>query len=87
MLIKLNYFKALYYLTTYFHHYVWCFCPFSDDALGGDMFWSLGVHLYTPLPFRPGGLAERFRTHIFATAGNLAQFTGGMYLYRIYCVF
>lgn len=47
----------------------------QNDSLGGDMYWSLGLHLYTPLPFRPGGFAERFRTHIFATAGNLAQFT------------
>ena len=50
------------------------------------MFWSLGLHLYTPLPFRPGGFAERFRTHIFATAGNLAQFTGGLYLVRVLCI-
>ena len=59
---------------------LWAVYLFSaiDDALGGDMFWSLGLHLYTPLPFRPGGLAERFRTHIFATAGNLAQFTEGI---------
>jgi outer membrane protein assembly factor BamA len=55
---------------------------FSDDSLGGDMYWSLGLHLYTPLPFRPGGLAEKFRTHTFATAGNLAQFTQGIEQYR-----
>ena len=46
------------------------------------MYWSLGLHLYTPLPFRPGGLAEKFRTHTFATAGNLAQFTQGIEQYR-----
>jgi outer membrane protein assembly factor BamA len=58
----------------------------SDDSLGGDMYWSLGLHLYTPLPFRPGGFAERFRTHIFATAGNLAQFTEGtvQYMYSFF---
>ncbi|XP_028411436.1 sorting and assembly machinery component 50 homolog A-like [Dendronephthya gigantea] len=47
----------------------------QSDSLGGDMYWSLGLHLYTPLPFRPGGFAERFRTHIFATGGNITQFT------------
>ena len=49
----------------------------KDDALGGDLFWSLGLHLYSPLPFRPAGLAERFRTHFFGTAGNLTQFSQG----------
>lgn len=62
--------------------YVFVFA--SDDSLGGDMYWSLGLHLYTPLPFRPGGLAERFRTHVFATAGNLAQFSEGI-VQTIYC--
>lgn len=79
------------FVSLYIHHdawcgNAWCFRLLSDDALGGDMFWSLGLHLYTPLPFRPGGLAERFRTHVFATAGNLTQFTGGMYLYSVHKV-
>lgn len=47
----------------------------KNDSLGGDLFWSLGLHLYSPLPFRPGGLAERFRTHVFVTAGNLTEFS------------
>lgn len=51
----------------------------SDDSLGGDLFWSLGLHLYSPLPFRPGGLAERFRTHVFVTAGNLTEFSQGKF--------
>jgi len=48
----------------------------ADQAsLGGEMFWSTGLHLYTPLPFRPGkgGFGELFRMHFFANAGNLTN--------------
>lgn len=50
--------------------------PHSDgNALGADTYWLSAVHLYTPLPFRPGkgGFGELFRTHFFANAGNLAN--------------
>jgi outer membrane protein insertion porin family len=34
------------------------------------------LHLYTPLPFRPGkgGFGELFRTHFFINGGNLSNF-------------
>jgi len=51
--------------------------PSSDGcALGGSLFWASGLHLYTPLPFRPGkgGLGDLFKTHMFVTAGNVGNF-------------
>ncbi|GBP57357.1 Sorting and assembly machinery component 50 homolog A [Eumeta japonica] len=38
------------------------------------MYWAVGAHIYTPLPFRPGhgGLGELFRAHAFVNAGSLA---------------
>ncbi|XP_017772030.1 PREDICTED: sorting and assembly machinery component 50 homolog B [Nicrophorus vespilloides] len=50
--------------------------PQSDgDALGSLCYFSGGLHLYTPLPFRPGkgGFGELFRTHLFVNAGNVAD--------------
>lgn len=50
--------------------------PHSDgNALGADTYWLAALHLYTPLPFRPGkgGFGELFRTHLFVNAGNLAN--------------
>ncbi|KAH3857700.1 sorting and assembly machinery component 50 homolog [Dreissena polymorpha] len=47
--------------------------PHSDgNALGGDVYCMGGLHLYTPLPFRPGsgGFGELFRSHFFVNAGN-----------------
>lgn len=43
-------------------------------ALGADAYWCSGLHLYTPLPFRPGkgSFGDLFRTHFFVNAGNLA---------------
>lgn len=48
---------------------------FADDSLGADAYWAAGLHLYTPLPFRPGrgGLGDRIKTHFFFNAGNLAS--------------
>ncbi|KAK9745390.1 Omp85 superfamily domain [Popillia japonica] len=49
--------------------------PRSDgNALGGDVYWSGGLHLFTPLPFRPGkgGFGDIFRTHLFLNAGNIS---------------
>ncbi|KAJ3652126.1 hypothetical protein Zmor_018119 [Zophobas morio] len=51
--------------------------PHSDgDALGSLAFWSSGLHLFTPLPFRPGrgGFGDLFKTHLFITAGNIGDF-------------
>jgi len=51
--------------------------PATDGcSLGGTMFWATGAHLYAPLPFRPGkgGFGDLFRTHLFATAGNVGNF-------------
>uniref|UniRef100_A0A8C7XLZ0 SAMM50 sorting and assembly machinery component n=1 Tax=Oryzias sinensis TaxID=183150 RepID=A0A8C7XLZ0_9TELE len=54
--------------------------PQSDgDYLGGEAYWAGGLHLYTPLPFRPGrgGFGELFRTHFFLNAGNLCNLNYG----------
>jgi len=51
--------------------------PSSEgSSLGGSLFWSSGLHLYAPLPFRPEmrGFADNFKTHVFLTAGNLGNF-------------
>lgn len=48
--------------------------PHSEgNALGGDVYWASGLHLYTPLPFRPGkgGFGDFFRSHFFVNAGNV----------------
>ncbi|KAI1882147.1 hypothetical protein AGOR_G00247680 [Albula goreensis] len=51
----------------------------EGDYLGGEAFWAGGVHLYTPLPFRPGrgGFGDLFRTHFFLNAGNLCNLNYG----------
>ncbi|XP_045467850.1 sorting and assembly machinery component 50 homolog B [Harmonia axyridis] len=51
--------------------------PHSDgDATGALGYWAAGLHLFTPLPFRPGsgGLGELFRTHFFVNTGNIGEF-------------
>ncbi|CAH0712787.1 unnamed protein product, partial [Brenthis ino] len=47
----------------------------DGDALGGTVYWASAIHLYTPLPFRPGkgGLGDLFRSHFFINAGCLAH--------------
>ncbi|KAK2153083.1 hypothetical protein LSH36_308g02016 [Paralvinella palmiformis] len=47
----------------------------DGSALGADTYWTAGLHLYTPLPFRPGrgGFGDYFRLHGFLNAGNLAD--------------
>lgn len=51
----------------------------TGDYLGGEAFWAGGLHLYTPLPFRPGqgGFGDLFRTHFFLNAGNLCNLNYG----------
>lgn len=51
--------------------------PHHDgNALGGTLYWASGLHIYGPLPFRPGkgGLGDLFRTHAFLTAGNVGSY-------------
>lgn len=47
--------------------------------MGGEAYWAGGLHLYTPLPFRPGkgGFGDLFRTHFFLNAGNLCNVNYG----------
>lgn len=54
----------------------WCV---AGDYLGGEAYWAGGLHLYTPLPFRPGkgGFGDLFRTHFFLNAGNLCNLNYG----------
>jgi len=51
----------------------------EGSSMGAEGFWAAAVHLYTPLPFRPGrgGLGEIFRTHLFANTGNIGNFHFG----------
>lgn len=47
--------------------------PHSDgNALGADTYCLGALHLYTPLPFKPGegGFGELFRSHFFLNVGN-----------------
>jgi len=48
----------------------------EQASLGGELFWESGVHLFTPLPFlrNKESLANLFRLHFFANAGNLENF-------------
>lgn len=52
----------------------------GGDSLGDDAYWAAGLHLYTPLPFRPaqGGLGDRFKTHLFLNSGNLVSLSGSL---------
>ncbi|XP_078719888.1 sorting and assembly machinery component 50 homolog [Lampetra fluviatilis] len=47
----------------------------EGDYLGGESYWAAGLHLYTPLPFRPGhgGFGDLFHAHFFLNAGNLCN--------------
>ncbi|EDV28059.1 uncharacterized protein TRIADDRAFT_53259 [Trichoplax adhaerens] len=50
--------------------------PHSEgDSIGGNALWASGLHLISPLPFKPlqGGFGERLRTHLFVNAGNLGH--------------
>jgi len=51
--------------------------PHADgNSIGGTLYWASGLHMYGPLPFRPGrgGFGDLFRTHLFVTAGNVGSF-------------
>ncbi|XP_012170427.1 sorting and assembly machinery component 50 homolog isoform X3 [Bombus terrestris] len=49
----------------------------DGNSIGGDVYWALALHLYTPLPFRPGrhGFGDLFRLHGFINGGNVSNFT------------
>ncbi|XP_015586896.1 sorting and assembly machinery component 50 homolog isoform X2 [Cephus cinctus] len=49
----------------------------DGNSIGGDVYWALALHLYTPLPFRPGrnSFGDLFRLHGFINGGNLSNFT------------
>ncbi|XP_076617996.1 sorting and assembly machinery component 50 homolog B [Colletes latitarsis] len=49
----------------------------DGNSIGGDAYWALALHLYTPLPFRPGrhGFGDLFRLHGFVNGGNVSNFT------------
>lgn len=49
----------------------------AGDYLGGEAYWAGGLHLYTPLPFRPCRGGDLFRTHFFLNAGNLCNLNYG----------
>lgn len=46
----------------------------EGNATGGRLYWATGLHVFAPLPFRPGagGIGELFRSHFFVNAGSLA---------------
>ena len=63
-----------------FSHRVVLLSEWPGDYLGGEVYWAGAVHLYTPLPFRPGkgGFGDLFRTHFFLNAGNLCNLNYGV---------
>lgn len=48
-----------------------------------QMYWSAGLSLFTPLPFRPklGGFGDNFRAHFFSNVGNIGSFNIGKKYY------
>ncbi|KAK1128043.1 hypothetical protein K0M31_003534 [Melipona bicolor] len=49
----------------------------DGNSLGGNAYWALALHLYTPLPFRPGrhSFGDLFKLHGFINGGNVSNFT------------
>ncbi|XP_014281202.1 sorting and assembly machinery component 50 homolog B isoform X2 [Halyomorpha halys] len=48
----------------------------GDDYIGAKMYWATGLHVYTPLPYRPGegGVGDLFKFHLFTNIGNIGDF-------------
>lgn len=48
-----------------------------ENAIGGEVYWAAALHVYTPLPFRPGrkSFGDLFKLHGFINGGNLSNFT------------
>ncbi|KYM82888.1 Sorting and assembly machinery component 50 like protein [Atta colombica] len=54
-----------------------CGPRYEGNSVGGEMYWAAALHIYTPLPFRPGrnSFGDLFRLHGFINGGNLSNFT------------
>lgn len=54
-----------------------CGPRYDGNSVGGEMYWAAALHVYTPLPFRPGrnSFGDLFRLHGFINGGNLSTFT------------
>lgn len=54
-----------------------CGPRYDGNAVGGEVYWAAALHVYTPLPFRPGrnSFGDLFRLHGFINGGNLSNFT------------
>ncbi|XP_018398360.1 PREDICTED: sorting and assembly machinery component 50 homolog [Cyphomyrmex costatus] len=54
-----------------------CGPRYEGNSVGGEMYWAAALHVYTPLPFRPGrnSFGDLFRLHGFINGGNLSNFT------------
>lgn len=54
-----------------------CGPRYNGNSVGGEMYWAAALHVYTPLPFRPGrnSFGNLFRLHGFVNGGNLSNFT------------
>jgi len=54
-----------------------CGPRYDGNSVGGEMYWAAALHVYTPLPFRPGrnSFGDLFRLHGFINGGNLSNFT------------
>ena len=52
------------------------------------MYWAAGLHVYIPLPFRPGegGIGDLFKLHTFANIGNIGEFYfSKIFIYLLLC--
>ncbi|CAK9831700.1 Sorting and assembly machinery component 50 homolog [Anthophora retusa] len=49
----------------------------QNNSTGDGAYWAIALHLYTPLPFRPGrnGFGDLFKLHGFINGGNATNFT------------
>ncbi|KAG7214024.1 hypothetical protein KM043_001394 [Ampulex compressa] len=47
----------------------------EGSSLGGNAYWATALHVYTPLPFRPGrnSFGDHFRLHGFINGGNVSN--------------
>lgn len=54
-----------------------CGPRYDGNSIGGEIYWAGALHIYTPLPFRPGrnSFGDLFRLHGFVNAGNLSNIT------------
>uniref|UniRef100_A0A224XJ05 Putative sorting and assembly machinery sam50 protein n=1 Tax=Panstrongylus lignarius TaxID=156445 RepID=A0A224XJ05_9HEMI len=52
-------------------------CPAGEHYTGARMYWSTGLHIFTPLPFKPGsgGFGDLFRSHLWINCGNCGDWT------------